>query len=840
MLLVGAVMVAIVIAVAITIAVVAAVPATLGLRAVQYQRHVLELLLLVELLQVWKHAALHQAGANHEDGAVGQLLDDLGISHDLDWRTVDEHIVVFLTQLADHLAQAVGEEKLRRVWRDGTDWQEVEALHEAVVLALADNLIDALGAAVQVVAQALTWGAHKHGGTAVAQVAIHHDNTLLLDGERHGDVTCQVALATARVEGSEDNDLLLRMGAYHELQVGAQYTERLVHDVTLARLHHNLANLLRLLPELDALLQRWAVFAAHAERYLAQEWDGDVLQVLAATNRRIHVLTNEDYHDWYQQAQYEGYQQDVAANRRHWLDVARRRGDDSGVVGGEGLGEFVLLTFLEEEEVEGLLHLLLATHRLQIFCLVRVAGYLGGGLRLVGLQVGKLGVEAHHEVVDAGDDALAHRRQGLVVVGDERVLLAGVRHEVVALQLGLVVLADLLLDARVLDARVGRQELVLAHLAGEEVADVLRHGDAGGEVENQLVGLAALLHELLCGGLHVRQEVGALEGGDVLIHIAQLTLDDAEALGDEVGGGDGHLVLVVHPVLAINGDDGVQDVLGTGGEHILVSEVDDGRLLLAQVGGEVRLDLVGHGVEVGTGHVELRGLGWAAALLASVQELAVGRGYADLDLADRRAIDMAELHFQLGVIIDLLAFLVDALEIREDGTSALLHLHAQGGTLLVAKVEELDGDWQVLAIEGHLMETAVDGVVHVEVESLAGLQQHRWRLDGNQLVVDVALAAAESHVGKHGGDVAAYALPLAVLLDHEGGGALIHAWGGEEVIHGDAEGHCEGEDKPSPAAQAKVKQVLQANEIVGLRSAAHTRIGIRLGSILNHFFLMYN
>ena len=312
----------------------------------------------------------------------------------------------------------------------------------------------------------------------MTKVAVDEEHPFFLDSERHGDVACQVTLARAWVERRKDDDVLFRMGAYHKLQVGAQHAERLVNDVALASLHHNLARLLRLFPELDALHQRRSVLATDAERYLTQERHGDVLQVVSATHGGVHVLTHEDDYHWYQQSEHESHEDDVAAHRLHGLDVARRRGDDARIVGGESLGKFVLLSFLQEEEVESLLHLLLATHCLQVLCLARVAGYLAGGLRLVCLQVGKLRVECHHEVVDTGYDAMAHGGEALVIVSHQWVLLAGVSHQVVALQLLFVVFGNLLLDARAVDADIGWQELVLAHLARQEVAQVACHGEA--------------------------------------------------------------------------------------------------------------------------------------------------------------------------------------------------------------------------------------------------------------------------------------------------------------------------------------------------------------------------
>lgn len=70
--------------------------------------------------------------------------------------------------------------------------------------------------------------------------------------------------------------------------------ERLVHDVALASLHYYLAHLLRLLPEPDALFERWTVLAADKYGVSPRERNIHVLQILSATHGGIHVLTHED------------------------------------------------------------------------------------------------------------------------------------------------------------------------------------------------------------------------------------------------------------------------------------------------------------------------------------------------------------------------------------------------------------------------------------------------------------------------------------------------------------------------------------------------------------------
>ena len=343
---------------------------------------------------------------------------------------------------------------------------------------MADDALQVVGSAIEVITQALGRIAYEHRGGTMAEVTVDDEHLLLLDSERHGDVGSQIALAGTRIKGSDDDDVLFRMRSDGELEVGTQYAECLVHDVALASLHHNLTHLLRLLPEQNELLQGWTILAADIERNLAQEWDGYVLQILAATHGGVHVFTHEDDDHRDEEAQCECHQQDVAAHRSHRQVAACRRSDNTGVIGGKSLGELVFLTLLEEEEIERLLYLLLTAYGLQILSLVRVAGNLRGGMRLVSLQGAQLGAEGYHEVVDTCRNTSAHGIQVLVVIGNQWVLFAGVCHNVVALQQGLIVFSNLLLDARTVDTGIGWQHLVLAHSAYETAADILCDGEA--------------------------------------------------------------------------------------------------------------------------------------------------------------------------------------------------------------------------------------------------------------------------------------------------------------------------------------------------------------------------
>ena len=167
------------------------------------------------------------------------------------------------------------------------------------------------------------------------------------------------------------------------------------------------------------------------------------------------------------------------------------------------MGKFVLFTFLQQEQVQGFLHFLLAFHRKEVFALGGVLGQTGGSLFLTLPEALYLGVERHHQVVDGGDDGAAHRFQRLVKVYHQRVLLATVRHQVVTLQLHVVVFGDLALDVAALDTGIGRKKLVTAGSSCQVVADIPCHGELGVQCQYLGVGLAALSHVKAGSRLHV-------------------------------------------------------------------------------------------------------------------------------------------------------------------------------------------------------------------------------------------------------------------------------------------------------------------------------------------------
>lgn len=73
----------------------------------------------------------------------------------------------------------------------------------------------------------------------MTQVTVDYQHFLPFNGKAHGDIHGQERLAAARIERGHDDDIRCLILASHELQVGTQYTECLVDDVTAALLDNN-------------------------------------------------------------------------------------------------------------------------------------------------------------------------------------------------------------------------------------------------------------------------------------------------------------------------------------------------------------------------------------------------------------------------------------------------------------------------------------------------------------------------------------------------------------------------------------------------------------------------
>lgn len=472
--------------------------------------------------------------------------------------------------------------------------------------------------------------------------------------------------------------------------------------------------------------------------------------------------------------------------------------DDPCVVGGERLRELVLLAFLQEEEVQSLLHGLLTLDREELLRLVRIRGDARGVLAGGALEILVFRVEGKDLVVYGPGDRPPHRGQSLVEILHEHVLLAGVRHKVVPLQDLGVVLGDAALDRLAAQPHVGGKRLVAVVLLADVVLDVARHVELVAHVLELLAQHGALLHVHRGGGTHVRDHVLRLVGRDVGVHARELALDDAEPVVDEHRRGVGYLVLVPDPVLVVHGDEGAKDVPGALRGHVLDRQGDDVGVLV----GEADLEPV----EVGLGHPaharlpddDGPGRGLAASLLRPHDnDSADGSGErVRVVAADRPAVQPATLEHEVAQRYRLRPF-AD----REAGGHVLLH------------VKELGGDRTVGAVEDGRVEQAVHAVVHVEFEPVHHLPHEVRRFEGPQLVVHVRLHGEEPHVAEPA-DVARHRRALRVRLDLDLGRRAVGRGGPEYVQNPERQADGKAGREPVPPGQAFADELADLDRAV--------------------------
>ena len=124
---VGVAIFVIAVSVAVFISVTVAVSAGVYLCCVEHECHVLESAVAVVVFEGAEHASFEQSGAYYEQRAVNRAFDNVGVSHEVDRRSVDEDVLVVVAQGFDEFAKERIAEQLDRVGRDCANGYVIEA-----------------------------------------------------------------------------------------------------------------------------------------------------------------------------------------------------------------------------------------------------------------------------------------------------------------------------------------------------------------------------------------------------------------------------------------------------------------------------------------------------------------------------------------------------------------------------------------------------------------------------------------------------------------------------------------------------------------------------------------
>ncbi len=280
----------------------------------------------------------------------------------------------------------------------------------------------------------------------------------MLDGHGGSEIESHERFARAGIERCNHGNLVFA-SAGHELEIGTHHAERFVEQTVAVGLDNERRGFLdaRFLadgvtpaatPAVDA------VFARHFLGYFADKRSLDALEVGTATQAVVECLREEEYDGRDEQTYHQCHKHDVACDGRRWFKRAHRGCYDAGVVGCEGERQLILLTLLEQEEIERLFDLLLTLYRQQILGLGWRRGYLGIGLAVAALKGCELGAEHAQLSVERRGERGPDAGKRVVAVLDQRAVLAGGRQELVTLELKIVVFGYLSHDTLVLYAEI--------------------------------------------------------------------------------------------------------------------------------------------------------------------------------------------------------------------------------------------------------------------------------------------------------------------------------------------------------------------------------------------------
>ena len=534
------------------------------------------------------------------------------------------------------------------------------------------------------------------------------------------------------------------------------------------------------------------------KRYLAHERNAQPFQVFPATHRRVHHLHQEQHHHGQEQTNGQGHEHYAAFLRLGRCRTARRRIDDTRIVGREGLRQFVFLPLLQEEEVKGFFHLLLTFHRQQIFCLFRPGGNQVLRFLLVLLQEVYLHVQRAYQVVERQQNSLPHRTQRLVQILDQGVVGTTVGHQTVALQLQGIELGNLIFDAPAFHPRIDRQQLVRRYHVHQIIADIPRYVKLVAQHLYVAFRLGRLGHVHARRGLHVGQQVFALVRRYILINVAQFLLDNLQAFVYQQRCAGRNSVFLANPIVVIHGYQGIQHVFRPLGGHIADGKVDNRGFFIAQTHRKRSRITTRHAVKARLGHHD--GEGVFPPVIPRGLHYHRPHGRCHRVAQARRASRLAG------------QFLAACRESRQFDPAVGQQADGKPGLRIVAQTRKRHAHRQGIAIKHHLVQAAFHRIINVEVQPLHHILHEGGRLQGNDFVIHVRVRVEQAEL-RQGSRVRRYRLAARVILDQDGCRAGIYRRCAFDVQHRHTERHHQRDNKPIPLGQAQLYQVPYAHKV---------------------------
>ena len=293
----------------------------------------------------------------------------------------------------------------------------------------------------------------------------------------------------------------------------------------------------------------------------------------------------------------EAEQKELVAGRSYRRVVGVGLVDDPGIVVGHGLGQCVFLAFVQKEDIQAFLYLLLTLYGQHLTLRGRDGGYPHPCPFFAARGIIQTDIEADDHIVHRADYRLFHGHERVVELLHHRMHLAAIVDELVAAELQGVVLTDLRLYVHVADTGIRRDQVEFLGRIGQIVLNILCKFQLGLKFEHVGTVPLGLLHIHAGRRGNVQYLVVFLEHFQIGLDGSEFAFDDDQTFIDEVGRIDRHLVLVVDRVFVVDGDEHVQHIRRPDRRLVFQGEPQDGGLFLfltyAEVGpvvGDYRLE----------------------------------------------------------------------------------------------------------------------------------------------------------------------------------------------------------------------------------------------------------
>lgn len=191
----------------------------------------------VDGLDTGKHTTVHQPGSYYKEGVVGMLTNDVSIGDQIDWRRVEEDIVVLTPQLGQCFGQPITQKQLRGIGRDGADGKNIEIV---VDLSLHNQAVQVIVLPIEIVGKAFFRGIYKFTEGSFADVHVDGQHPEIAYGHALGEVDGGEGFSTALMHGGEHHHRAAVGRSAHEVDVGTNNSKSLVDVVAVFLLYQDL------------------------------------------------------------------------------------------------------------------------------------------------------------------------------------------------------------------------------------------------------------------------------------------------------------------------------------------------------------------------------------------------------------------------------------------------------------------------------------------------------------------------------------------------------------------------------------------------------------------------